>query len=906
MAPSSSKPDPRPRPRRVSAHTAEAEAAGPDIRLAAIEALAAGLSIWPPCEDGSKAPAGSWKRGQTTLPTVDRIRDWYGAKGPAKRTGLGTILGAVSGHAEALEFDASGAAFEVMVETAQAVGLGELVARLRAGYEERSPGGGVHWLYRCPEGVSGNTKLARRFTGEIDASGLPIMETLIETRGEGGYLVLAPSYGDVHPTGRPYVLLQGSLKTIPVITAEERAELFKLARTFDIPAEVQAPQPQPAPGPPARVPRRTEGGLSVIQDYNQRTSWDELLVGWVIDKEVGDTTYYRRPGDDKKTGVSATVRRSTGRLYVFSTNTSFIAEKPYDKFDVYAHIHHKGDVKAATAALGRAGYGPALVRPPQARQLPGPGPAPAPPAPPRALPGPAPGPASGRNGQGPGHNGNGNGNGDHNGQGHGNGPVDPPPAPELVATGPRPVLANYRVETTEGPRGGKMMTVEAYTMPEVMTDLEAITPGWPKVAGGELFVPSRNGGPRMLDSADQLLAWVDAQATVDWMGRHPRAISPRRFFEHLHHAREQFDAVDTLPHWPPMPRVYYLHDPIEPADNGLLDQFLGRLSPATELDRELVRALVLTYFWGGAPGTRPAFLLTGDEQAEQVDAGRGRGVGKSTLASLPAEILCKGSFNASRFGDIDKLKTRLLSREGLALRAARLDNIKTVRFSWDDFEELVTTSIIGGHRMYKGEGSRPNTLTWTITLNGASLSKDLAQRVIPIRLERPQFAPSWRDDLLAMLTTQRIPLLANIRYYLEREPAQLLGANRWASWERGVLSRVNLAEACRKMIVTRQGEVDDDEGVTGEAEAFLARKLAAYRLNPKTCHVKLPSSLLAEWVSEFTRKPVAINQGTKTVLGWHIPMLRRYKLEYDRGLIWRGQDVPEGVPECDLPPIGGF
>ena len=51
-------------------------------------------------------------------------------------------------------------------------------------------------------------------------------------------------------------------------------------------------------------------------------------------------------------------------------------------------------------------------------------------------------------------------------------------------------------------------------------------------------------------------------------------------------------------------------------------------------------------------------------------------------------------------------------------------------------------------KMYIGEAQRPNTLTWFVTLNGAYLSKDLAQRCVLIRLDRPTFTGNWNgvDD----------------------------------------------------------------------------------------------------------------------------------------------------------------
>ena len=58
-------------------------------------------------------------------------------------------------------------------------------------------------------------------------------KVLIETRGEGGFAVIAPSYGKVHPTGKPYQLLQGGVEQIITITSEERRTLWQLAKTYD-------------------------------------------------------------------------------------------------------------------------------------------------------------------------------------------------------------------------------------------------------------------------------------------------------------------------------------------------------------------------------------------------------------------------------------------------------------------------------------------------------------------------------------------------------------------------------------------------------------------------------------------------------------------------------------------------
>ena len=95
-------------------------------------------------------------------------------------------------------------------------------------------------------------------------------------------------------------------------------------------------------------------------DYNDRTTWDELLIpaGWTFLGERRGTTYWRRPG--KVDGISATTGYGDGDydcLYVFSTSTTFEAETAYSKFGAYAHLHHGGDYTAAARQLAADGYG---------------------------------------------------------------------------------------------------------------------------------------------------------------------------------------------------------------------------------------------------------------------------------------------------------------------------------------------------------------------------------------------------------------------------------------------------------------------------------------------------------------------------------------------------------------------
>lgn len=312
---------------------------------AALAAHDAGLCVLPPKEDGTKKPdADSWTAYQKTRPTRERIANWYAG---GRRSGIGYVPGAVSGNLEILDFDEPGA-YRAFVELARAAGLGDLVDRIEAGYLEETPSGGRHWYYRC-EGIAGNTKLARRpKRPEEMADEGDTIQVLIETRGEGGYIVAAPSNGRVHETGKPYRLLRGGVATIPAITPEERGELFRLARSLD-----ELPRAEPREG---RAFTTGEGKPGA--DFNARGDVLALLEkrGWDIVFAKNGVTHLRRPG--KTRGTSATFGYDGTRyFYPFTTSTAFEAERAYSPFAVYAILEHDGDFGAAAKALAAEGYG---------------------------------------------------------------------------------------------------------------------------------------------------------------------------------------------------------------------------------------------------------------------------------------------------------------------------------------------------------------------------------------------------------------------------------------------------------------------------------------------------------------------------------------------------------------------
>lgn len=254
-------------------------------------------------------------------------------------------------------------------------GAADLLARLVFVQSPRDPACGHLW-YRCPDGVSGNLKLAfypnagegrPSVTASIDAVTQPDWLCKIETRGQGGYAIVPGGPLTMHKTRRPYQLVRGDLCALPVISGAERAMLLQFARMCD----ERPPEEEPEePAPRAAAAAKRNGNLSPLDDYNARADLAALLEkhGW---KRTGPDRF-RRPG--KTHGHSASIHN--GRFYCWSSNAyPLTAEESYSPAGVYATLEHGGDFKAARAALAAQGYGAtsAPAAPPRSATAPPPG-----------------------------------------------------------------------------------------------------------------------------------------------------------------------------------------------------------------------------------------------------------------------------------------------------------------------------------------------------------------------------------------------------------------------------------------------------------------------------------------------------------------------------------------------------
>jgi putative DNA primase/helicase len=265
--------------------------------------------------------------------------------------GVGLICGNVSGDLEMLELEGratSSADLDKVRRECDARNITWLWDLLTLdGYAEWTPSGGIHLLYRLSDHeVPGNTKIAMT-TDKL---------TLAETRGEGGFVIVAPTAGTVHQSGDAWSLAAGQLGRVPVISWQDR-ELLHAAIKAALDERIPYAPPILAPRP---IRERREGEITPMDDFNERGDWWAILSnrGWSHAGQQGGQELWTRPGKDPRHGHSAALGyKGSPNLYVWS---GMDEERHYTKSQFVGYADFNGDWAATTKHLAREGYGTPL------------------------------------------------------------------------------------------------------------------------------------------------------------------------------------------------------------------------------------------------------------------------------------------------------------------------------------------------------------------------------------------------------------------------------------------------------------------------------------------------------------------------------------------------------------------
>lgn len=290
------------------------------LRVEATRLSESGLNVLPAIK-AQKRPVGSWQAFRTQRRAVDAAFDRCDA--------LAVVCGAVSGNVEIIDFDASAVDFDDWCQRVAELDA-EAAQALFSCVLETTQSGGKHLAYRCAEPVDGNLKLTTR---TVDGA----LKTTVETRGDGGIVIIAPTDG--------YKVVRGDWGALPVVSAATRKTFLDAARSLSETTE----KPSTRPAPANVAPRSKFSGDSIADELRTNGELQRRLTahGWQYVDTQGDNERWRRPGktDD---GVSATYSLSKGCFYVFSSNAyPFEASRAYSPFQVIAALDFNGDEKAA-------------------------------------------------------------------------------------------------------------------------------------------------------------------------------------------------------------------------------------------------------------------------------------------------------------------------------------------------------------------------------------------------------------------------------------------------------------------------------------------------------------------------------------------------------------------------------
>jgi len=290
------------------------------------------ISVIP--TDNSKRSIIPWKEFQSRIMTPAEVEKTFSY---STVSGIAVICGKVSGNLEVIDIDTkndlTGTLYQTIIDNIP----DSILSKLKI-IQTRS--GGYHMYYKC-DVIEGNQKFAMRAATEEELKQTPHLSqvVLIESRGEGGYVIAPPTEG--------YKLISENKKIIK-IEPDEREMLLEILRSFNEVIEHTTYVPK----------ERTGYSKKPWEDYNERCDIVKLLSdhGWSKGSENAERIYFKRPGKSESK-TSGDFHKEKGLFKVFTTSSQFEVGKGYSPFGIFTLLEHNNNPSKAAKALVELGYG---------------------------------------------------------------------------------------------------------------------------------------------------------------------------------------------------------------------------------------------------------------------------------------------------------------------------------------------------------------------------------------------------------------------------------------------------------------------------------------------------------------------------------------------------------------------
>lgn len=302
------------------------------MKKVAKQLIAAGLSVT--ATNKNKVSLGSWTELQKRFLSDDEIDQRF-----ESAHGIAIIAGKISGGLEIvdvdLKYDATGTLYESFIELIPKTIVKKIVIA-------STVSGGFHVYYRC-DTIEGNKKLALREATADEKKENPHLKVfvLIETRGEGGYVIAPPTLG--------YTWVKGDFSKISKITSEEREIILNAAKSLN--EYFEEPKKEP------HVVQNVNYATSPFEDFNNRGDTLALLQkhGWKVFHESRGRSRVRRPG--REDGTSGDYLHEKKWLCLFSSSTEFETGRAYKPSAVFCKLECNDDWSECAKKLKGLGYG---------------------------------------------------------------------------------------------------------------------------------------------------------------------------------------------------------------------------------------------------------------------------------------------------------------------------------------------------------------------------------------------------------------------------------------------------------------------------------------------------------------------------------------------------------------------